>query len=155
MGNAIGRRDAAGAKFTGHLSALLSVITGIVVMVSLLFAKDVRPSQSNSPTQTNQKNPIKQVYGYLFSNDESVVHLVSQVMPLVASFQVADGLAGSCGGVLRGQGRQHLGAAFNLVAYYVLALPLGIALAFHWGHGLPGLWIGTLPPLLFSPSTHA
>lgn len=25
-------------------------------------------------------------------------------MPLVASFQVADGLAGSCGGVLRGQG---------------------------------------------------
>lgn len=26
-------------------------------------------------------------------------------MPLVASFQVADGLAGSCGGVLRGQGQ--------------------------------------------------
>jgi hypothetical protein len=67
-------------------------------------------------------------------------------MPLVASFQVADGLAGSCGGVLRGQGRQHLGAAFNLVAYYVLALPLGIALAFHWGYGLPGLWIGTYTP---------
>jgi hypothetical protein len=72
------------------------------------------------------------------------------VMPLVASFQVADGLAGSCGGVLRGQGRQHLGAAFNLVAYYVLALPLGIALAFHWGYGLPGLWIGTYTPFFFS-----
>jgi len=127
VGNAIGRRDAVGAKFTGHLSALLSVITGAIVMVSLLLAKDV--------------------YGYLFSNDESVVHLVSQVMPLVASFQVADGLAGSCGGVLRGQGRQHLGAAFNLVAYYVLALPLGIALAFHWGYGLPGLWIGQVVAL--------
>ncbi|KAF8491470.1 MOP flippase [Russula emetica] len=127
VGNAIGRRDAAGAKFTGHLSALLSVITGAVVMVSLLLAKDI--------------------YGYIFSNDESVVHLVSQVMPLVASFQVADGLAGSCGGVLRGQGRQHLGAAFNLVAYYVLALPLGIALAFHWGYGLPGLWIGQVVAL--------
>jgi hypothetical protein len=66
-------------------------------------------------------------------------------MPLVASFQVADGLAGSCGGVLRGQGRQHLGAAFNIVAYYVLALPLGITLAFHWGYGLPGLWVGAYP----------
>lgn len=33
-----------------------------------------------------------------------MVYLVSKVMPLVASFQVADGLAGSCGGVLRGQG---------------------------------------------------
>ena len=45
VGNAIGRRDAAGAKFTGHLSALLSVITGTIVMISLLLAKDVCPSQ--------------------------------------------------------------------------------------------------------------
>jgi MATE family multidrug resistance protein len=41
-------------------------------------------------------------------------------------------------------GRQHLGAIFNLVAYYVLALPMGITLAFHpLTHlGLQGLWIG-------------
>jgi len=89
----------------------------------------------------------KDVYGYIFSDDDSVAQLVSQVMPLVASFQVADGLAGSCGGVLRGQGRQHLGAAFNIVAYYVLALPLGITLAFHWGYGLPGLWVGQVVAL--------
>jgi MATE family multidrug resistance protein len=63
-------------------------------------------------------------------------------MPLVASFQVADGLAGACGGVLRGQGRQHLGAAFNIVAYYVIALPLGITLAKRTTLGLQGLWIG-------------
>jgi MATE family multidrug resistance protein len=63
-------------------------------------------------------------------------------MPLVASFQVADGLAGSCGGVLRGQGRQHLGAFFNMLAYYVLALPLGVTLAFRANYGLQGLWIG-------------
>jgi multidrug resistance protein, MATE family len=74
------------------------------------------------------------------------VRLVAQVMPLVASFQVADGLAGSCGGVLRGLGRQHLGAAFNIVAYYILALPLGISLAFRSGYGLQGLWIGEFPP---------
>lgn len=42
------------------------------------------------------------------------------------------------------KGRQHLGALFNLVAYYVLALPLGITLAFHPAThlGLSGLWIG-------------
>lgn len=41
-------------------------------------------------------------------------------------------------------GRQHLGAIFNLVAYYVLALPVGIGLAFHSRThlGLQGLWIG-------------
>ena len=41
-------------------------------------------------------------------------------------------------------GRQHLGALFNLVAYYVLALPMGITLAFHprTHMGLQGLWLG-------------
>ena len=31
----------------------------------------------------------KDVYGYIFSDDEDVVRLVSKVMPLVASFQVS------------------------------------------------------------------
>jgi hypothetical protein len=59
----------------------------------------------------------------------------SELLAPAQPSQVADGLANSCGGVLRGQGRQHLGAAFNLVAYYVLALPLGLALAFKVGMG--------------------
>jgi MATE family multidrug resistance protein len=42
---------------------------------------------------------------------------------------------------LRGMGRQHIGAAVNIVSYYCLALPLGIYLAFH-GWRLPGLWVG-------------
>lgn len=109
VGNLIGARSALGAAHAGHAAALLSVLVGSVVMVSLLAAKDV--------------------FGYVFSDDEDVVKLVGKVMPLVASFQVcinviraedgagvdvdevfmivhqvADGLAGSCGGVLRGLG---------------------------------------------------
>ncbi|KAF7317752.1 MATE efflux family protein [Mycena kentingensis (nom. inval.)] len=124
VGNLIGARSAAGARHAAHASALVSVVVGTVVMTVMLATKDV--------------------YGYLFSDDADVVRLVARVMPLVASFQVADGLAGSCGGVLRGQGRQHLGALFNCVAYYVLALPLGITLAFseRTALGLEGLWIG-------------
>ena len=62
-------------------------------------------------------------------------------------------MAGSCGGVLRGQGRQHLGALFNIIAYYVLALPIGITLAFHSSTrlGLVGLWIGASRVLLRLP----
>ena len=45
------------------------------------------------------------------------------------------------GGALRGMGRQHVGAAVNIISYYCLALPLGIWLAFH-GWGLEGLWVG-------------
>lgn len=130
VGNLIGSRSAFGAKQASHASALLSVIIGSVIMAVMMATKNV--------------------FGYIFSDDDAVVHLVSKVMPLVASFQIADGLAGSCGGVLRGQGRQHLGAFFNLIAYYVLALPIGITLAFHpYTHlGLEGLWIGQVIALL-------
>ncbi|KAF8196849.1 MOP flippase [Mycena galopus ATCC 62051] len=129
VGNLIGARSPVAAKNAAYASAVLSVVVGLVVMIVMMLTRNV--------------------YGYLFSDDVDVVELVGQVMPLVASFQVADGLAGSCGGVLRGQGRQHLGALFNLVAYYVLALPLGITLAFHPGTalGLQGLWIGQVVAL--------
>lgn len=124
VGNLLGLQSAVGAKHASHASALLSVIVGAIVMITLMVFKDS--------------------FGYIFSKEVDVVRLVSKVMPLVASFQIADGLVGSCGGVLRGQGRQHLGAIFNLVAYYVLALPVGISLAFHprTHLGLQGLWIG-------------
>ncbi|KAJ7876263.1 MOP flippase [Mycena leptocephala] len=129
VGNLIGARSPVAAKYAAHASALLSVVIGSIVMIIMMATKDV--------------------YGYIFSDDVDVVQLVAQVMPLVASFQIADGLAGSCGGVLRGQGRQHLGALFNCVAYYVLALPLGITLAFNprTALGLQGLWIGQVVAL--------
>ncbi|KZP03338.1 hypothetical protein FIBSPDRAFT_1055349 [Athelia psychrophila] len=47
----------------------------------------------------------KDSFGYFFSDDLAVAELVSQAMPLAASFQVADGLVGSCGSVLQGQTR--------------------------------------------------
>ncbi|KZT40355.1 MATE efflux family protein [Sistotremastrum suecicum HHB10207 ss-3] len=127
VGNAIGAEDAKSASRAGHAAALLSVILGALIMTIMIATKDV--------------------FGYLFSDEVDVVRLVSVVMPLVASFQIADGLAGSCGGTLRGQGRQHLGAIFNIVAYYVIALPLGIFLAFKRSQGLYGLWVGQVVAL--------
>lgn len=80
-------------------------------------------------------------FARLFNDDEQVVRLTAHVLPYVALFQIADGLNGSCGGALRGMGRQHVGAAVNIISYYCGALPLGIWLAFH-GWGLAGLWVG-------------
>jgi Na+-driven multidrug efflux pump len=66
-------------------------------------------------------------------------------MPLVASFQVADGLAGSFFGVRRGEGRQHLYAFFNTITYYILAPSLLITLDFRANYRLEGLWTGACP----------
>ncbi|KAI9693457.1 MAG: hypothetical protein M1820_009250 [Bogoriella megaspora] len=121
VGNLLGARNAKGASRAANVAAVLSMILGAVVLVILMGVKDV--------------------YARIFNDDERVVRLTAQVMPYVALFQIADGLNGSCGGALRGMGRQHIGAAVNIVSYYCGALPLGIYLAFH-GWGLAGLWVG-------------
>ncbi|KAH0553404.1 hypothetical protein GP486_006527 [Trichoglossum hirsutum] len=121
VGNLLGARNAKGAERSSHAAAWLSMILGAVVLAVLMGVKDF--------------------YAKIFNDDIKVIKLTAQVMPFVALFQIADGLNGSCGGALRGMGRQHIGAAVNIVSYYCGALPLGIYLAFH-GWGLEGLWVG-------------
>lgn len=121
VGNLLGARNAKGAARAANTAAWLSMMLGGVVLAILLGTR---------------KNFAK-----IFNDDPQVVKLTADVLPYVALFQIADGLCGSCGGSLRGMGRQHIGAAVNIVSYYCGALPLGIYLAFH-GWGLQGLWVG-------------
>ncbi|XP_041052641.1 multidrug and toxin extrusion protein 1-like [Carcharodon carcharias] len=86
---------------------------------------------------------IKDVVGYIFTNDKEIVHLVSEVVPLCAAFHWFQSIATVSGGVLRGAGNQKLGAIGNLVAYYLIGLPIGISL-FVAKLGVFGLWSGML-----------
>ena len=121
VGNLLGACSTQAAERSAHVAAGLSVIIGAVILTILMATRHV--------------------FGRIFSDDAAVIALVAHVMPYVALFQIADGLNGSCGGVLRGMGKQSVGAAVNLVAYYAIALPGSIFLAFH-GWGLVGLWVG-------------
>jgi MATE family multidrug resistance protein len=121
VGNLLGARNAKGAARAANTAAVLSMLLGGVVLAILMGVKDF--------------------YAKIFNDDIHVIRLTAEVMPYVALFQIADGLNGSCGGSLRGMGRQHIGAMVNLVSYYCGALPLGIYLAFN-GWGLAGLWVG-------------
>ncbi|GCB82502.1 hypothetical protein scyTo_0021628, partial [Scyliorhinus torazame] len=51
---------------------------------------------------------------------------------------------GVCGGVLRGAGKQKLGAIGNLVGYYLIGFPIGISLMFAAKLGVFGLWSGLI-----------
>jgi MATE family multidrug resistance protein len=121
LGNLLGARDPRGARRSAHSAALLSVFFGVLLLTILLSARNV--------------------VGGLFNDDKRVIALVADIIPYVALFQIADGLNGSCGGALRGMGRQWVGALVNCLSYYGGALPGGIYLAFH-GWGLAGLWMG-------------
>lgn len=78
----------------------------------------------------------------MFNSDPAVVQLTAYVMPLVALFQVFDGLGVVTGGILRAKGQQNVGAVLNLAGYYIVGIPVGLALAFHAGMGIYGLWTG-------------
>ncbi|KAF8534957.1 mate-domain-containing protein [Trichophaea hybrida] len=121
VGNLLGDRDSKGAARAANTAAILSIVAGAVVLVIMMSVKDW--------------------FALIFNDNPNVISLTAKVMPFVALFQIADGLNGSCGGSLRGMGRQHTGAVVNLISYYFGALPLGIHMAFN-GWGLEGLWIG-------------
>ncbi|KAK6348856.1 hypothetical protein TWF730_009624 [Orbilia blumenaviensis] len=86
--------------------------------------------------------------GKMFSNDPDVIKLVADTLPICALFQLWDSLAAAAGGILRGQGRQRIGAWVNIAAYYILALPFSFFAAFKLGWGLLGLWAGVSIALL-------
>ncbi|CAO3578677.1 unnamed protein product [Absidia cylindrospora] len=87
-------------------------------------------------------------WAYLFTDDDEVVTMVSQVIPVVAVFIFGDNVAGIADGVLNGQGRQHVGAWFNLAAYYLSSLPIGFFLCFSLRWDLVGIWSGLMGSLL-------
>ncbi|KAK4446758.1 mate-domain-containing protein [Podospora aff. communis PSN243] len=122
LGNLLGAGRPADARRSAHSAAILSVVFGTALLTALMAGR--------------------YKVGALFNDDKDVINLVAKVIPYVALFQIADGLNGSCGGALRGMGRQWVGAVVNSVSYYGGALPGGIWLAFNGGWGLAGLWMG-------------
>ena len=46
--------------------------------------------------------------------------------------------------MLRGSGRQYVGAIVNFIAYYIIGIPIGATLAFKTDLKELGLWIGML-----------
>ncbi|XP_048468299.1 multidrug and toxin extrusion protein 1-like [Rhincodon typus] len=92
---------------------------------------------------------IKDVIGYVFTNDEEIIQLVEKVLPIVATNQLFDALVCVNGGVLRGTGKQRLGAIGNLVGFYLIGFPIGISLMFAAKFGIIGYWYGMVICVFF------
>ncbi|XP_037228165.1 multidrug and toxin extrusion protein 2-like isoform X2 [Falco rusticolus] len=124
VGNALGSGDVVQAK-TSCITALLCTGVFAVVVATLL-------------------GTLKDVVGYIFTNDKEIVILVSKVVIIFAPFHLFDAAAATCGGVLRGTGKQKMGAIANAISYYAIGLPVGISLMFAAKMGVLGLWVGMI-----------
>ncbi|UKZ74005.1 hypothetical protein TrVFT333_001659 [Trichoderma virens FT-333] len=88
----------------------------------------------------------------LFTDDETVISIVASILPVVAVMQVFDCMSAGAHGLLRGIGKQSIGGPVNLISYYVVSLPISLALAFGLGWKLQGLWAGVSVGLILVSS---
>ncbi|KAJ1279026.1 hypothetical protein BS78_04G124100 [Paspalum vaginatum] len=86
----------------------------------------------------------RNMLGYAYSNEEEVAFYTGRVMPILAVSTLFDCLQCVLSGVVRGCGRQKIGAFINLAAFYIAGIPAATIFAFVCHLGGMGLWFGIL-----------
>lgn len=123
VGNTIGAGNAGLATQFGRLAiALIIAVEGLLMCPLLYF--------------------LGTPFVLLFTQDSEVIRLSIATVPYMAAFAFLDGVQGVASGILRGTGKQHIGAVANVVAYYVFGLPLSWVLCFNANLGVIGLMGG-------------
>ncbi|KAH7130940.1 putative MATE efflux family protein subfamily [Dactylonectria macrodidyma] len=79
----------------------------------------------------------------IFTGDPDVAAIATLVLPLVGALTFFDGITVAAHGLLRGIGKQAIGGPANLVAYYLVSLPLSLYLSFDLDWKIFGLWMGS------------
>ncbi len=85
-----------------------------------------------------------------FVHDPAVIVLAGQLLVVAAIFQLADGVQVIASAVLRGITDVRIPALIALVAYWVIALPLGYALGIAGPFQAIGVWTGIAGGLAFA-----
>jgi len=76
------------------------------------------------------------------TTDVGVRNVAKKTIFFLSLFVFIDNLQGVASGILRGVGRQELGAVTNVIAFYVIGLPLANVFSFKLNLGVPGLMCG-------------
>ena len=80
----------------------------------------------------------------LYIDDPEVISLAASLLILAGFFQISDGVQVVGLGILRGMEDVKVPTLVTFFAYWALGLPLGYLLAFKFGLGESGIWIGLL-----------
>jgi multidrug resistance protein, MATE family len=133
VGHAIGAGDPARARRAGWLALALG--TGFMLCAAVVFLVAPRPLIA------------------LYTTDAQVMAVGPALLLLAAAFQIFDGIQTVSTGALRGLGETRAPMVANFVGYWLIGLPLGLALCFVLKWGVYGLWIGLTLALVVIAST--
>ena len=83
----------------------------------------------------------------LFNRNPEVMHLTAVLLLFAAVFQISDSTQGIGAGLLRGIKDVKIPTLLVSIAYWVIGLPVGLVLAFHFGLHARGIWLGFIAGL--------
>jgi MATE family multidrug resistance protein len=130
VGNAYGSKNKAELRRAGFAAILLSTTIMTTSGVTFVIFNHSLPS--------------------LFIKDAVVISKTASILIIAALFQLSDGIQAVGIGILRGILDVKGPTVITFFSYWVIALPLGGLLAFHYHLDLNGIWIGLLVGLLLS-----
>ena len=80
----------------------------------------------------------------LFTKDAELIKIGIPVLYVMAVFQIFDGLQVALAGIFKGIKKTKIVLISNFVGYWLISIPVGCLLAFHFGFNLIGFWYGLL-----------
>jgi MATE family multidrug resistance protein len=122
VGHAIGRGDPDGAARSGWTALALGGLVMSIAAATLLV--------------------VPQEIARVFTPDPAVIAAGATLLRVAAFFQLFDGLQVVATGALRGAGNTHTAMLCHFAGYWLIGLPAGALLCFHFSLGAPGLWMG-------------
>lgn len=78
----------------------------------------------------------------LFTQDNNLIKISIPILYILSVFQVFDGLQVALSGIFKGMKKTGVVLISNFVAYWLISIPLGYTLAFHFHLNLKGFWYG-------------
>ncbi|PIA15340.1 MATE efflux family protein [Coemansia reversa NRRL 1564] len=86
----------------------------------------------------------------VYTNNSDVARETLKLMPVVCAFIICDAINAVLNSVLRGLGRQMVGAISFMFSYIFIAIPSGLYLGYKAGLEVQGLWWGICISIIFS-----
>ncbi|KAJ9539685.1 hypothetical protein OSB04_026191 [Centaurea solstitialis] len=87
---------------------------------------------------------VRNLWATMFTNDKEIIALTALVLPIIGLCELGNCPQTTGCGVLRGTARPKIGANINLGCFYLVGMPVAVALGFYLGFDFEGLWMGML-----------